>query len=203
MSGFSNWRGKAFRHFSGIFVIIVLAATTSTFAVRAQVIITNAPKTKLEAFEVQTGKVIVMGEADIGSIAAKTGTVSVRAKETTDSGTGQKEYGIEIKVSSGDQLQDSTVIDYDELDSVLGGIDYLSKVDWTVTPLPSFDAVYATKGDFRFAVYGSKRTGTVQAAVSSNHLIKSKALLTMDQLSQLRVLITQAKTTLDSIRSTK
>lgn len=203
MSGFSKWRGRAFRHVSGIFLFTILTAMTSIFTVRAQVIITNAPKTKLEVFEAQTGMVMIMGEADIGSIAAKTGTVSVRAKESTDSGTGRKEYGIEIKVSSGDQLQDSTVIDYDELDSILGGIDYLGKIDWTVTPLPSFDAVYTTKGDFRFAVYGSKRTGTVQAAVSSNHLIKSKALLSMDQLAQLRVLIAQAKTTLDSIRPTK
>jgi hypothetical protein len=203
MCGYSSWRGKASRHFSGIFLIAVLAVTTSTFVARAQIIITNAPKTKLEAFEAQTGIVIVKGEADIGLIAAKTGTVSVRARESTDSGTGHKEYGIEIKVSSGDQIQDTTVVDYDELDSILGGIDYLSKIDWTVTALPSFDAVYATRGDFHFAVYGSKRTGTVQAAVSSNHLIKSRALLTMDQLAQLRVLILQAKTTLDSIRPAK
>src|SRR5437879_262429 len=110
---------------------------------------TNAPLTILEAFEGQTGTVIIKGSAQIGSVSGQSGMVSVNCKESKDAGTGRKEWGIAIVRKEGEAPEDTIIIDYEELDSFLSGVDYISKVDYTVTPLPSFDAVYITRGGLR------------------------------------------------------
>jgi hypothetical protein len=137
---------------------LVVAVTAgwllSSATVRAQD--TNAPKTKLEAFEAQTGIVLIKGTASLGAVPAQAGTVLVRYKESTDTSSGRKMHGVAIEVKEGDQKEDTTIVDYDELDAFLNAIDYVGKVDYTVTPLPAFEAVYATRG----GLCGSPPTAT-------------------------------------------
>jgi hypothetical protein len=163
---------------------------------------TNAPKTKLEAFEAQTGTVIIKGVAPIGSMFAQAGTASVRSKESKDAGTGRKEYGIAIGLKENNRPEDITIIDYDELDSLLDGIDYIIKINRTVSALPSFSAVYVTKGGFRVAAFSSNnRPGTIQAALQSSHTARSRLLLAPDQLAKFQALVQQAKNNLDTLRA--
>jgi len=162
------------------------------------------PATKLEALATNTGTVIIQGTAQIGGLSAKAGVVSVSCKEVTDTGTGRKEYGIAVGVTVGGQQQDTTIIDYDEMDSLLKAIDYLSRVDGTVTPWPSFDATYTTRGGLRLAAFSSQRTGTIGFALRSGRLSKKTVVqLSRDQLVQFQGLIGQAKSKLDSIRIVK
>lgn len=165
---------------------------------------TNAPLTNLEAFEAQTGTVIVRGSALIGTISAETGTVSVRCKESTEPGSGRKEYGVAVALKEGGRPEDTTVIDYDELDSLLNGLDYVSKANHSITSLPNFDALYRTGGGLRVDVYTStKRSGAVQAALQSGHIGQARVLLSTDQLARFQNLIRQAKSRLDLLRANK
>ena len=41
-----------------------------------------------------------------------------------------------LTCTSAGQVEDTMLIDYDELDSLLDGLEYLGKLDWSVTPLP-------------------------------------------------------------------
>ena len=161
------------------------------------------PATKLEAFDTNTDTVIIKATAPIGTVAAHGGAVAVRCREITDAGTGRRESGILVDITSGDQLQDTMLIDYDELDSLLDGLDYLGKLDWSVTPLPGFDALYSTKGGFRAAAFGSRRTGNIEFAVRTTRVVRPPLLLSRDQLGQLRSLVEQAVTKLDSLRKAK
>jgi hypothetical protein len=161
------------------------------------------PATKLEAFETNTDTVVIKGTAPIGSVAGQNGTVSVRCREITDAGTGRRETGIIFDIAFGTQIEDSLLVDYDELDSLLDGLEYLNKVDWTVTSLPSFDAVYTTKGGFRAAAFGSRRTGNIEFAVRSTRTPRRPLLLSRDQLGQLRSLVEQAKAKLEALRKGK
>jgi hypothetical protein len=161
------------------------------------------PATKLEAFDTNTDTVIVKATAPIGAVPARGGAVAVRCREITDAGTGRRESGILVDITLGDQLQDTMLIDYDELDSLLDGLEYLGKLDWSVTSLPDFSAAYTTKGGFRAAAFGSRRTGNIEFAVRTTRVIKPPLLLSRDQLGQLRSLIDQAKTKLDSLRKAK
>ncbi len=161
------------------------------------------PATKLEAFDTNTDTIIIKATAPIGSVQGRGGAVIVRCREITDAGTGHRESGILVDITSGDQSQDTMLIDYDELDSLLDGLDYLVKLDWSVTPLPGFDALYTTKGGFRAAAFGSRRTGNIEFAVRSTRVIRPPLLLSRDQLSQLRSLVDQARAKLDSLRKAK
>jgi hypothetical protein len=161
------------------------------------------PATKLEAFDTNTDTVIIKGTAPVGSVPAHSGAVSVRCREITDAGTGHLERGILIDITSGGPVEDTSLIDYDELDSLLDGIEYIGKLDWSVTSLPSFSASYTTKGGFRAIAFGSRRTGNIEFAVRSTRVIRQPLLLSRDQLGQLRSLVEQAKAKLDSLRKEK
>jgi hypothetical protein len=158
-----------------------------------------APATKLEALETNTSTIIIKGFTLIGSLSINSETVSVTCKEDTDTTTGRKEHGIAVGVKVNDQPEDRMIIDYDEMDSLLNAIDYLSKISWSVTSLTGFDAFYATKGGFRVAAFGSKRGGTIEFSLRSSHMGKG-ILITPSELAQFRGLIDQARRNLDAIR---
>ena len=193
--------GKNMRQFSAILIAIagwsLLAAPT-----RAQdtvIYVPPAPKTKLEAFETNIGTILIKAASPMGTISASKGVLSVTCKEDKDAITGRKEYGVALGVAPGGQPEDTTLLDYDELDPLLNAIDYLNKVDWTVTSLASFSAAYETKGGFRIAVFTRKRLGTIEIAVRSRHTSKIPILLNRSELAQLRLLIEQSKNKLDAL----
>ena len=185
-------------------LILVVAAGWTVLSGTLLADDTNAPKTKLEAFEAQIGVTIVKGSVLIGSVNAQNGVVSIRCKESKDADTDRKESGLAIEVREGEVQADTTVIDYDELDAFLNAIDYVSKVDYRVTTLPSFDVVYTTKGGLKIAAYSSTRSpGTIQAALHSNHTTNTRVLLSPQQLARFQSLIQESKTKLDSLRTGK
>ena len=183
-------------------LLVILGGALAAGTVRAQD--TNPPLTKIEIFEYQTGTVIVRGSVLIGTMSAQTGTVSVRAKESIEPGLGAKEYGVAVGLQEGSRPEDTTVIDYDELDSLLNGIDSISKANHSMTPLPEYDVGYTTGGWLRLVVYTStKRPGTTQIALQSGHASRARILLSDDQLATFQKLIQQAKRKLDSVRAGK
>jgi hypothetical protein len=183
-------------------ILIAIVLSCLSAASRAQVTNINptAPATRLEALETNVGVVIIMGTAPAGSISVNATVVSVTCKEDTDTSTNQKEYGILVGIRQGGQPEDGTVIDYDELESLVNTIDYFSKIDWTVTPLTGFDAFYVTKAGLRIAAFGSKHNGTIQFAMRSNSMSKGM-VLSAEQLAQFKGLIVSAQHKLDSIRT--
>jgi hypothetical protein len=190
------------------FIAVVMAVAGGSFlSGPAGAQETNAcllmPATKLEAFETNTDTVIIKATAPIGTVQGHGGAVSVRCREITDAGTGRRESGIIVDIAFGGQLEAMMLIDYEELDSLLDGLDYLGKLDWSVTSLPDFSAVYNTKGGFRADARGSRRTGNIEFAVRSTRVSAPRLSLSRDQLGQLRSLVEQAKTKLDSLLKAK
>jgi hypothetical protein len=141
----------------------------------------------------------VRGSALIGSVEADGAEVSVICKADVMPVTNRKEYGIAVQLRSTAAGEDRTIIDFDELESLLGSIDYLSSISWSVTPLASFDAAYVSKGGFRVSAYSSKRLASIQYAVRSNRMARG-ILLSADQWGRFRSLIDQAKAKLDVLR---
>src|SRR5207249_1034942 len=86
------------------------------------------PRTKLETFQAKTGAVLIKNFSEIGSVYPG-GVVYVTSYEFVDAQTGTKEYGIGIKVEEVGSLgrNDRAYVDYDEIDSLLAGIDYIMK----------------------------------------------------------------------------
>ncbi len=158
--------------------------------------------TKMQGFDARICTVIIKGVTQIGTISTQGGTVSVTSKESKDVTTGQKQYGIAIELKEGNRPEDTTILDDDELDSLLNGIDYLIKINRGVTDMPGFSAGYTTRGGFRVAAYSSNsRSGGIQAVLQGSHANRTRILLAPDQLANFRSLVQQAKNNLDTLRS--
>jgi len=186
----------------GINVVLLVIAGGSLVAGMARAQDTNAPLTKIEIFEARTETIVVRGSVLIGTMSAQSGTASVRAKESVEPGLGAREYGVAVGLQEGGRPEDVTMVDYDELDSFLNGIDYIRKANQSMTPLPDYDVGYTTAGWLRLVVYTSiKRPGTTQIALQSRHTNFNRILLSSDQLAEFQNLIRQAKRKLDSLRA--
>ena len=158
-----------------------------------------SPKTKIETFAGQTGAVIIEGFSKIGTIRGQYGSVEVQAKEFTNATSGKKERGITFEVTEAGRIEreSRSFIDFDEIASLLAGIDYIAKIDKSATKLDAFEAEYRTKGELEITTFSSA-TG-VDAAIRSGRIGGATAFLTLDQLQSLRALVIEAKTKLESL----
>src|ERR1043165_8333779 len=105
---------------------------------------TYAPATRLESFVTNVGTVGVRGSADIGTVLANTGTIVLKCREVSETGSGRKEVGISIDLQHSQDLRETRFIDFDELESLINALTYLNKADWSITSLNSFDAAITT-----------------------------------------------------------
>ena len=161
---------------------------------------TNALKTEIGLFESQTGVVIIKGFGPVGSVSTGAAVISVRCKESASAATGHKDYGIAVAIEA-NQWRESAIVDYDELDALLDGMDYLGKITFGITALPGFEASFTTKSGLGLIAYGNKQQGGIRTFLQYND--GPRIPLASDQWTQLVNMIGQAKTTLDSLRTPK
>ena len=181
-------------------ITLILISASLASAQSAQSQEKEQPKTKLEAFAAETGAVIIKGYTDIGKVAGM-GAVEVDCREFTNAQSGLKSYGMVINVKEYGRLEreNNSFIDFDEIPSLISGIDYISKINKDVTKLQNFEATYTTKGDFAITVFNNAK-GEISIAVKSGRIGRASAYLTMQQIDQLRSLIVSAKEKIESIR---
>lgn len=160
------------------------------------------PKTKLEAFEAQSGAVVIRGFSKIGELRGIFGgAVTVESKEFMNATTAKREFGVTLEVKETSRLErnNTSYVDYDEIPSLLRGIDYIAKVDKSITKLDNFQADYRTKDDLRVSTF-SMGSGEVMAAVTSGTIGATSVRLKIADLGKLRELIASALARLDAIK---
>lgn len=184
-----------------LFAVTVLAVALPCVS-RAQEVV-PVLLTRLETFEATTGRVIVKGTEELGTVTGKNGLTTVKIQEFRDVVGNQRESGLVITVRQNEQTEDTTTVDYDELDPLLKAIDYISKADPNVTSLNHFEAFFTTKAGLRVASYISRRTSTVEASITSQRVNRSKTWINQTQLAEFRILLEQARTKLDALRNAK
>jgi hypothetical protein len=181
-------------------ICVVLIAIVCSLASAGRAQDTNALKTEIGIFESQTGVVIIKGFGQVGSVSTGAAVISVRCKESTSLATGRKDYGISVEIEA-NQWQGRAIVDYDELDALLNGMDSLGKMTYGVTALPGFDAAFTTKSGLQFIAYGNKQQGGIRTFLQYDD--GPRISLASDQWVQLVNLIGQARATLDSLRASK
>lgn len=184
----------------GVLLIFSCGLVTAAFAQD-----TNAysyvPTTRLESFSTNIGSVVIRGSADVGVVSGNTGTIALKCREASEADTGRKEVGISIDLNHSQELRETRFIDYDELEALINALAYLNKVDWSITSLNSFDAAITTRSGFRAAAFSSRRSSAIEFAVRTAGSGNPPILLSRDQMAELRGLLEQARTKLDSIRA--
>lgn len=186
---------------SAPFILTILCLCAALPLVSRGQSCTNPPPTEIQNFEMQPDAVIVKGVGQIGSISTEYGTLVVRCKESDNVTTGQKQYAIAIAIESG-QSKMLLFVDYDELDALIHGLDYLSKVTYDITTMPAFDAIITTRSGFRAGASSERRQGSIQLFLQFDTSSPTyRVPLSPDQFAQFQSLISQAKTALDTARS--
>jgi hypothetical protein len=158
------------------------------------------PLTRLEALDTQTGAVIVKNYTYIGAVSGFSGIATVVSYEFVDAQTGRKDYGIgvEVRETARSEREARTYVDYDEIDALLRGIDYISKIERSAT-LENFEAQYRTRGELSVATF-IRPNGTLQAEVAIGIYRRAGVNISLGKLVDFRKLIADAKLTLDKIR---
>ena len=160
------------------------------------------PATKIEAFSSMTGLVVIRGISTVGRVGGL-GFVSIYAREARDaSRPSQGVYGVAIEVKEAGRLEreSRSFIDLDEIDSLVRGLDYLSKISKAVTQLNDVEVQYRTKGDFSITVY-SDLSGGLSLLVDSGRIGKTSAFLKMSDLEALKTHILEAKRLVEAART--
>jgi hypothetical protein len=166
---------------------------------------TNAyPKSNVELFEATTGIIIIRSYDEMGDVPGKLGGgVTVKCREARDPATNRREFGVMMIVTAPQGGEDTTIVDFDKVDPLIHAMDYVSKVDWSVTSMGHLEAGYTTRSGFKIASFSSTRSGLIEAFAFSNRNVRARCALTMDQLVRLRVLVEQAKTRIEVIQREK
>ena len=187
--------------------IIITLATIGLLAnvANAQNLKDSIPqaKTKLEQFSAKTGVVFIRGFQKIGSAQGLYNTsVNIESKEFTNVSDGTKQYGITIEAFKEDGRYDkkhTSFIDYDEINSLIKGVDYISKVKPDVTKFENFQADYRTKGDFKISTFSSGNR--IMVAVSSGNIGRVAAYFNIEDLATIKALILKAKESIEAIKA--
>jgi hypothetical protein len=185
-----------------IFVVLSLGLFSSPATGQEPVETELEPRTKLEAFQARKGVVIIKGFSRIGVAAGLDGTsMEVESREFRDAGSNSREYGITIEVREAGNTgrRSLSYIDYEELEPLLKGLEYLSKIDNSVTQLTRFEADYRTRGDLLVSV-SSGRGGVITLAISSGGFRRATSFFRLEDFKVIRGLIIEAKNQLDAIQ---
>ena len=159
------------------------------------------PKTQLEQFQAKTGSALVKGYKTIGSLPGKFGSsITVTAMEFTDAASGAKQFGItiEVKETSRYERKNTSYVDLDEIDSLLSGMDYISRVTKSSTKLVDFEAIYRTKGDLSIDRF--TRGDSTMVAVQSGTYGGANAFFDSKELPNIRALLDKAQTSLEAVK---
>jgi hypothetical protein len=198
MLSFAGNRLAALALMTAMQILSLQPALTYPIRQQQEVCTPPPPATKLESFSNQTGVVLIRGFSRIGLVRGR-GSVTIAAVEFRDASNPKvRVTGLSIFVMESDAAgkEKTSYVDYDEIDSLLKGIDSISKVDRNSTPLTNFEAVYETKGALSVFTYS---TGSgIHLAVSSGTCGKVTARLETSDLNQLQTLIQNAKAAIDS-----
>ena len=178
-------------------ILVLLLAAIGTFAVSAQD--TNSLKTDIGVFEARTSVVIVKGYGPIGSGGVRGGGISGRLKETTDVSIGQKTHGLAIQITGNPFPRERILVDDNEIDALLSGLNYLIKINYDVTTLPGFEASYTTKAGLRVIANSVRREGTVQTFLQFDD--QPRIALSSVQIKQFYGLIAEARKNLDALKT--
>jgi hypothetical protein len=158
-------------------------------------------KTRLQSFQAKTGSVVVLGFSQValvpGMYEAK---AEIEARELTDAISGTRAAGIAVMIREPGTFEkhETSYVDYDELPSLLAGIDYIGKISHNPTKLHDFQADYRTRGDLDVSTF-SGSGGETLVAVKSGVIGGATVFYPLAKLPAFRAAVAGAKALLDSI----
>ena len=166
------------------------------------------PATILEGFGLRTNATIVRGYSDVAGLRDDDGTVlRVLAVEFNDLKANEKVVGLAIEVhpNRSDAVTVTSLVDGDEIDGLITGVETLAKLEHAATALPNYDARFRTRGSLELANIddnGTRRltlTAT-QVLPANGQLVWSTMSLPLTRAKELQNQLVLAKEVLARIK---
>ncbi len=156
--------------------------------------------TKMELLLEKTGTVVVKGSTVVGTVNGLRGAATFTSWEMIDAQANRAVYGISILISDPNRPDAAEVayVDYDELDALIKGLDYLIKLENTATKLQRFEAQYKTQGGL--AIFRFNTPGGYGTAVSAEGVRGPRLVLRPTGLVEFRDMVESARTIIDDAR---
>lgn len=159
-------------------------------------------QTKLESLMSETGAVIVKGYTRVGSMNGSRGSAHFTAWEVINARTGRREQGVTVDIGEGagtrPDPEERAYIDYDELDPLLKGIDYIMRLDDKATKLSRYEAQYQTRGGLVLVTFNTPNG--YLSAISTWGGRRPRFVLRQPGLAEFKNLLESAKDVLDAPR---
>ena len=160
------------------------------------------PRNKLEDFEGRAETLLIKGRHWVGTVRAQNGSARVEATEIRDTMATATATGvvITIRADGGPAGEIRALIDYEEIDLLLRAMDTALKAGDGISRLSHFEVHYRTKGDFEIMVFKQMENNAIAAAIEGGFFDRSRLYLTIDDLTKLRWMISQAKDQLNELK---
>jgi hypothetical protein len=162
------------------------------------------PRNKLEDIDGRMETLLIKGRHWVGTVRAQNGSARVEAFEVRDTHNSDRATGILITFAPADASSRTdeirSMIDYEEIDTLVKMMDTMIKADESVTKLSHFEERYRTRGDFEVMVFKQQTGTSVAAAIEGGFFDRLRLFMIMDDLIKFRYMIVQAKERLDEIK---
>src|SRR4051812_93816 len=158
------------------------------------------PLTDLEAFQDTYGTTLIKEFTDLPRIRTSVGFVQVTIAEFRSMANNTRLKGVVVEVTTGDKLTEKarSYIEYAELDGLIKGITYISKINKGSSQLQNLEAVFTTKGEFSISNFFNWQ-GEPQIGITSGRYDKKTIFIDPPSQNTLLGQLQQAKTTLDEL----
>ena len=169
--------------------LIFLLAVFGVLAARAQ---TNEIRTYFEARKYAADAPLVRGMSSVQGVQSL--FLEVRAETLTNLRGSNTVRAVSLRgrVSN---YTDVDYIDYDELNGLIAGLQYVAQADHTVTPMDEFEAIYRTRSGFTVSKTSSGGNATI--IVKSGRDDAQRVQIESYTLNDLIQALTAAKAKLD------
>jgi len=160
------------------------------------------PRNKLEDFEGRAETLLIKGRHWVGTAREQNGSARVEATEIRDTMAATTASGVVITIMAdgGPPGEIRALIDYDEIDLLLKAMDTALKAGDGISRLSHFEVHYRTKADFEVIVFKQMENNAIATAIEGGFFDRSRLYLTIDDLTKLRWMISQAKDQLDQTK---
>ena len=159
---------------------------------------TNPPLTYFEAYCAVADAPLIKGTSSIGVLNNQiTYPVEVRAERLTNLQTTNTVYAVSLRTRVAARQTQVDYIDYDELDGIIRGIQWISQADHSVTPMDNFEAIYRARCGL--TVYKVSNAGKLTIAIKSGDPAVGRNQMAPFVLDDLGRYLTAAKAKIDSI----
>lgn len=184
-----------------ILLSTLMAISVLTAANNAKDMI-KGPATKLEKVQSIKGSIIVKGYNEASSLYGKySGTVTVTIYEFNNKKSNVKTHGLNIEVKTTDKYSNtaSSFIDFEEISSLIKGLDYLEGIKSNPTKFEHYEAVYLTNGGLKITHFNTKKG--ILVAIQVGRYSSKSVYLELSNLLTFKETIKKSYAEIKKIRS--